>query len=73
MKIIENCGFYIAIMDDENYGIYHNLNGPGIIFTKGQYAGILQYFIYGEWIGNNLSNKEFEKLKNIELKKRVFE
>lgn len=70
MEIVEDHGFCFVLY--ENY-LCHNLNGPSVIFTKGDYAGILQYYIYGKWLGNNLSNKEFERLKSIELKKRIFE
>jgi len=46
-------------------GFIHNLNGPAIIWTD----GFLSYFIDGECIGNNLSNKEFEqKIKELVFK-----
>lgn len=65
--------YHIIIYDCEPCGKIHNLNGPAFIFLSGPYIGALQYYIYGQYIGKNLSNKEFEKRKNIVLKKLVFE
>ena len=55
---------------------WHSLSGPAYIFIKDIFhhkAGELQYWINDKYIRANLSNKEFERLKNIELKKMVFE
>lgn len=70
MEIIDIINKEIHIFDSENAYIFHSLNGPARIYLK---DGVLEYYIYGHYIGTNLSNKEFERLKNIELKKMVFE
>jgi hypothetical protein len=50
---------------EHNNGFIHNLNGPAIIWAD----GALSYYIDGECIGNNLSNKEFEqKIKELVFK-----
>lgn len=68
---ISNIGILLTYNDK-----WHSLSGPVYIFIKdfiNHRAGELQYFINNKYIGTNLSNKEFERLKNIELKKMVFE
>lgn len=76
MEVITKNNYHIQIYDSERKTL-HNLNGPALIYIhpikmRALY-GKLHYYIYGKCIGINLSNKEFERLKNIELKKRVFE
>jgi len=82
--MINNYEDSIVVMDD-NTMFYHNLDGPAIIFIKpikiehheyckvGSYnAGDLLYYINDEFLGLNLSNEEFKRLKNIILKKIIF-
>lgn len=46
-------------------GQIHNLNGPAYIHKSGK----LEYWANGEFIGSNLSNKEFkDKVKEIVFK-----
>lgn len=39
------------------YDNFHNLNGPTLICASGK----LEYWINGNYIGSNLSNKEFQQ------------
>lgn len=79
MEIITKSIYGIAICDSGLPSTLHNLNGPAYIIINDfnsiplETSGRLQYYIYGRYIGTNLSNKEFERLKSIELKKRIFQ
>ena len=59
--------------DMEHYcnGKLHNLNGPAVynIFVKNMPE---KFFIYGIFIGINLSKEEFEERKQQELKLIIF-
>lgn len=46
-----------------------NLDGPAIINKETNYTS---YFVYGKFLGVNLSAKLFEKYKQIALKEHVF-
>ena len=58
---------YFIIMP---YGAdYHNLNGSAYTSNR----GTKEYMIYGDHLGTNLTNEEFEKLKNYYFKKLTFQ
>lgn len=74
-----------AIVTFSDDMLYHNINGPAIIFIKtigitghqfiikGNYnAGDLLYYVNDVFLGKNLSNKEFERQKHILMKRVVF-
>lgn len=56
------------IIKSKDYSHYHNLNGPAYCNDENSL-----YYIYGDFLGTNLSNKEFEKLKNQYFKKLTFQ
>lgn len=65
-----SCGNTISYFIKMRDGLaYHNLNGPAYVIA---YV-TLEYYIYGEHLGTNLSNAEFEKLKNQYFKKLTFQ
>ena len=47
-----------------NNGLTHNINGPALI----RKTGILEYHINGRYIGDSLSNKEFDQ----KIKEMIF-
>lgn len=56
--------------DYRNYNkVLSNLDGPAIINQKTKHTS---YFVYGKFLGVNLSKKLFEKYKQIALKEYVF-
>lgn len=50
----------------------HRLDGPAVDRKFGNNYKFNSYYIYGKYIGYNLSDKEFETLKNKILKEYVF-
>lgn len=50
-------------------GKYHNENGPAVTYED---SGSTAYYLDGNIIGANLTNKTFEKLKNRYYKELVF-
>lgn len=53
-------------------GLRHRLDGPAVIIHKNLFASHKLYYVYDHQLGNNLSKKDFERLKNIKLKEVVF-
>jgi hypothetical protein len=58
----------IYYLDDSDIHCIHNLYGPAVI-----YGSKLTYWICGKYIGMNLSDEEFARLKAIRLKELTFE
>ena len=57
-------GFYYG---DRHSNVLHNLNGPARVFIK---SGILQYYINDTFVGENLSNQQFQsKVKEFVFQK----
>ena len=67
---------YRPILGTYKYGLlFHNLNGPAYIPKRihmGKEYQSNYFYIYGKYIGGDLSSEEFEIIKNKELKKIVF-
>lgn len=65
-------GTYRPILGTYKYGLlFHNLNGPAYMLKR-YYMNDYHFYIYGKYVGHNLSSEEFEIIKNKELKKIVF-
>lgn len=69
-----NIYYYIdGTIEESEYRNYDkvlsNLDGPAIINKKTNFTS---YYVYGKFLGVNLSAKLFEKYKQIALKEHVF-
>lgn len=75
MNINEMNTYYYAdgTVEKSEYRNYNkllsNLDGPSIINEITNYTS---YYVYGKFLGVNLSKKIFEKYKQIALKEHVF-
>lgn len=49
----------------------HRLDGPAIERNYGEFKSY-SYYVYGVYLGYNLSNQEFEDRKNKKLKELIF-